>query len=304
MAKKDIESIINTKNIENAEAIILSVPYGHSFSYRSGAEKGPEEIVNCLHGNLEFFDRFLYKEPFRLIKIGHHRLENLNDFSPEEMVQIISEFNLKNKDKFILMLGGDHSVSIGAFSFLSQYEQPSDITILQIDAHPDLRDNTLDYQKTSHRYSHACVMRRAYEFGFKTVQVGIRTYSIYEHEFIRKNNLKVFEWGREELPTVSSIIDSIKTDKVYLTFDIDGLDPSHAPATGTPVPGGLEWHYARKLIRELNLAKNVIGADIVEVSPVENDVLTQYSAAQLSYDIISYKILKNKGQLKFINLNK
>jgi len=301
MVRKDIESIINTENIENAEAIILSAPYGRSFSYRSGAEKGPEEIVNCLHGNLEFFDRFLDKEPFRSIKIGHHRLENLNDLSPEEMVEVISEFNFKHKDKFILMLGGDHSVSIGSFYFLSQHKQPSDITIFQIDAHPDLRDNTFDYQETSNKYSHACTMRRAFEFGFKTVQVGIRTYSIYEHEFIKKHNLKIFEWGRGNLPTVSSIIDSINTDKVYLTIDIDGLDPSYAPATGTPVPGGLEWHYVRKLIRELNLATNVMGADIVEVSPIENDVLTQYAAAQLSYDIISYKMLKDKGQLKFIN---
>ena len=299
MAKNNIESIINTKNIKQADVIILSAAYGRSFTYRAGAEKGPREIINCLHGNLEFFDRFLRKEPFREINICHHEIKGLNNMSTEQMVKAVSNFYLKFKDKFILMIGGDHSVSIGAFYHLFKNDKPKGITILQIDAHPDLRDNTLDYQKTSNKYSHACVMRRASEFGFNIVQVGIRTFSIYDYEFTKSKKIKVFEWGKGKTPTIRSIINAIKTKKVYLSFDIDGLDPAHAPATGTPVPGGLEWYYARKLIKELILVKNLIGADIVEVSPKKNDVLTQYSAAQLCYDILSYKILKEKEKLKF-----
>ena len=296
-----IESIINCKNIKKAEAIVLSAGYGRSFTYRAGAEKGPQEIIKCLHGNLEFFDRFTLNEPVHIIKIGHHNLKDLNKLAPEKMVERIIRFYSEYKNKFILMLGGDHSVSIGAFSFFSKDQDSTNITILQIDAHPDLRDNTYDYKKTSNSIDHACGMRRACEMKFKTVQVGIRTYSIYDYEFMTKNKLKVFEWGRgSNTPSIKSIIDSIETKKVYLTLDIDGIDPAHTPATGTPVPGGLEWSYTRKLIRELILTKDLIGADIVEVSPIKDSVLTQYAAAQLCYDIISYKLLKNKGILNFI----
>ncbi|MFA6475952.1 MAG: agmatinase [Candidatus Paceibacterota bacterium] len=292
-----VESIINTKKIAEAEVVILSAPYGKSFTYRSGAENGPKEIVNCLHGNLEFFDRFLKLEPVRYIKTAHHELKGLNKLTPTKMIQTVNNFYKENKDKFIVMLGGDHSVSLGSFSYFSQNNNSSEITILQIDAHPDLRDDTSDYQEKTEKLSHACTMRRAYEMGFKTVQVGIRTYSIFENDFIKKNNLKVFEWGRGKNPSIKEIIDSIKTDKVYLTLDVDGLDPAHMPATGTPVPGGLEWFYARDLIRNLIISKDLIGADIVEVSPVRESVLTQYGAAQLCYDIFAYKKLKDKGLL-------
>lgn len=294
-----IESIINHKNIKTAEAIVLSAPYGHSFTYRSGAENGPREIVKCLHGNLEFFDRFLQIEPFRHLKIYHHNLKNLNKLSPEKMVKTIKDFYEKHKDKFIVMLGGDHSVSIGSFFAFSKLYNPDDVTIVQIDAHPDLRDNIYDYKETSNKYSHASTMRRCCEMGFKTVQVGVRTYSIFDKEFMIKNKLKVFEWGKKKTPTIKSIVNSIKTKKVYLTIDVDGIDPAHTPATGTPVPGGLEWHYTRRFIRNLIKNKDLVGADIVEVSPAKDDVLTQYSAAQLCYDIMSYKLLKDKDKLKF-----
>jgi len=294
-----IASIINTKDLNKAEAIILSAGYCHSFTYRSGAEKGPKEVIRCLHGNLEFFDRFTLNEPVHINRTGHYNLKGINRLTSEKMVKTISDFYTQYKSKFILLLGGDHSISIGPFSFFSNFRDSSKITILQIDAHPDLRNDTLDYQKTSDRFSHACVMRRACEMGFKTVQVGIRTYSIYDREFITKNNLKIFEWGKEKEHSIDDILSSIETENVYLTVDVDGIDPAHTPATGTPIPGGLEWHFTRRLIRNLILNKNLIGADIVEVSPVKDDVLTQYSAAQLAYDIISYKLLKDKGMLKF-----
>ena len=300
MSKKPVESIINTLDLTEADVIVLSAPYGQSFTYGSGAENGPKRIVQCLHGNLEFFDRFLGLEPNRLMKTAHFDLLKLNKYSPDKMVQTISDFKKQYPNKFVLMLGGDHSVSIGAFHFFSQNRKTENITILQIDAHPDLRDNTLDYKTTTHKYSHASVMRRAHEWGFKTVQVGLRTISTFDSEYIKKNNLTVFEWGHETIPSISSIIDSIETEDVYLTVDVDGIDPAHTPATGTPVPGGLEWHYTRRLIRELVRSKNLVGADIVEVSPVKDSVLTEYAAAQLAYDISSYKSLKDKNLLKFI----
>lgn len=301
MQKKEIESIINTKKIDEADVVLLSAPYGQSFTFGSGAEKGPSHIIDCLHGNLEFFDRYLGFEPNRLVKTAHHNLTNLNKYSPDRMVETISAFYKKNNEKFILMLGGDHSVSIGAFHFFSTFKKAKDITILQIDAHPDLRDNTLDYKTTTHKYSHASVMRRGHEWGFKTVQVGLRAISTFDNEYIKKHNLKIFEWGRGKTPSIKSIVDSITTKDVYLTLDVDGIDPAHMPATGTPVPGGLEWHYTRELIREVIKRKNLVGADIVEVSPIKNNPLTEYAAAQLAYDIFSYRTLKTKKNLKFIS---
>lgn len=294
MKKLEIESIINTKRITDADVVVLSAPYGQSFTYRAGAENGPREVVKCLHGNLEFFDRFTNIEPNRIVKTAHHNLANLNKLSPDQMVSTISKFYAAHPDKFVLMLGGDHSVSIGAFHYLSHFKKPSDITVLQIDAHPDMRDNTFDYKTTSHPYSHASVMRRAHEWGLKTVQVGLRAISIFDHEYITKNKLSIFEWGRGPVPAIEKIIAAIKTKDVYLTIDVDGIDPAHTPATGTPVPGGLEWHYTRELIRTLIDKKNLIGADVVEVSPLKGSVLTEYAAAQLAYDVFSRKILKDK----------
>lgn len=291
--------MISCDDIKEADGIILSAGYGKSFSYGMGAENGPQKTMECFNYHLEAFDRFTHNRPYELLSIAHHDLKGINNLTPEEMVRRVGDFYSENKEKFILMLGGDHSVSIGAFSYLSKFYDPSQITILQIDAHPDLRDNPGDYKEKYSIFDHACTMRRAVEMGFKTVQVGIRTISIYDDEFIKKNKLKVFEWGRGTIPTIKEIISSIKTKKVYLTFDIDGLDPAHAPGTGTPVPGGMEWSYTLKLIRELVLAKEIIGADIVEIAPSENDILTPYSAAHLCYNIISYKLMKDKKILKF-----
>jgi agmatinase len=293
--------MISCDNIKEADGIILLAGYGKSFTYGKGAGKGPYATIKCFSNNLEAFDRFTLNEPYKILKIGCYNLKSLHKFFPEKMVETVSDFVIRRakEKKFVLMLGGDHSVSIGAFKAYANLYSPSEVTILQIDAHPDLRENTLDYRETSNPIDHACTMRRAIEMGFKTVQVGIRTISIYDYEFIKKNNLKVFEWGRDKEPKISDIIKSIKTKKVYLTFDIDGLDPAHAPGTGTPIPGGLSWNYAQELIRELISAKDLVGADIVEIAPKKDDILTPYTAAHLCYNIISYKLMKNKKMLKF-----
>lgn len=291
--------MINCSNPSNADVILLSAPYGGSFSQRGGADKGPAEVIRCLKEHLEEFDRFTCNEPDRIITIAHHELENLNAQTSQQVAEQVRYFFATYSDKFICMLGGSHTVSIGAFHFFSEFYDPGQITILQIDAHPDLRDNPSDYKPSTDGFDHCCVMRRAYEMNFRTVQIGIRTISKYDYEFITTNKLCVFEWGRDKRPSVGDIIDSIKTDNVYLTIDIDGLDPSYAPATGTPVPGGLEWDFTLSLIRRLVLSKNLIGADIVEVAPIKDNVLTEYVAAHLCYNIVSYKTLKDKGLLQF-----
>lgn len=294
------KTLATIEDFKNADAIILGAGYGKSFTFRSGSDKGPEAIIKAFDNNLEIFDRFTLNIPDELFDFGYYNLVYINKGTEEEAVEKIKEAFDARRDKFMLMLGGTHTVSNGAFLHLAEKYNPANLTILQIDAHPDLRENTSDYKDGAGKYDHACVMRRCGELGFNIVQVGIRTYSIYDHEYIKSNpKIKIFEWGKGSIPKIEEIIKSIKTKDVYLTLDIDGLDPAHAPATGTPIPGGLEWFYAQKLIRNLIKDKNLISADIVEVAPFEDDVLTEYSAAQLAYNILSYKLLKDKGNLKF-----
>jgi agmatinase len=125
--------------------------------------------------------------------------------------------------------------------------------------------------------------------GFNILPVGIRTMYKGEYDYAKEKNLKYFEWGRADIPTpsVDEVLAAITTDKVYLTVDIDGFDPSVAPATGTPVPGGLSWEFGETLVREICKKKTVISADIVEVAPNEFSGQTQYAAAQLAYHVLT-----------------
>jgi len=293
------ESIINCEDLSGADVVLLSANYDKTSSFGKGADKGPEAIINCLQNQIEFYERFTKTEPCCKYRIAHHDLGNLNNLEPEEMVNIVAkEFEKYYKEKkFVIMLGGEHSVSNGPFRIISS-QNPQEITVLHIDAHADLREDDSDCSsEPKGKYAHSCVMKRAYDAGLKTVQVGIRAYSKEEHEFIKKNKLAVFEWGKKEIkeiPTADEIIKAIKTDKVYLTIDVDGIDPSHMPATGTPVQGGLEWHYMLRLLEKLFEKKNVVAADIVEVAPKANDKLTEYGAAQICYNLIAYKMLNKK----------
>jgi agmatinase len=170
---------------------------------------------------------------------------------------------------------------------------PNQITIFQIDAHFDIRDTDADFKdKPFGKFSHACIMRRAYEMGFSLVQVGIRAYSKLEFEFAKnKKQINFFEWGIGKIPEVGEVISAIKTPRVYITIDVDGFDPTYMPATGTPVQGGLEWYYGIQLLKEIFRKKDVIGCDIVEVAPRLYDNLTEYGAAQLLYSMLGFKLV-------------
>ena len=187
-------------------------------------------------------------------------------------------------------MGGEHSVSIGIFQNLAEKYNPKDITILQIDAHCDLRKDDSDYSDEPSPLAHSTVMRYASEFGFPIIQIGIRTYSKEEYEYFsdKKNNVTVFEWGKNIIP-VEKILECIKTKYLYLTIDVDGFDPTYMPGTGTPVQGGLSWYYGMDLIEKAIAKTELIGADIVEVSPIPDSVLTEYGATQLCYTIIANK---------------
>lgn len=294
-----IKTIINEKNLDRADVVLVSAAYEKTASSHKGTVNGPKKIIECLNTQIEFFDRKFKLEVNGFVKTAHKDLGNLNRLSPlQALVKVKANAeSLLKKNKFIFLLGGEHSVSIGVFQELAKRYKSKDITILQIDAHCDLRKDDSDYSENPSNLAHSTVMRHASELGFPVVQVGIRTYSKDEHDYFTnpKNKIKVFEWGGlNKKPKIEEVLKNIKTKCVYLTIDVDGFDPSVMPGTGTPVPDGLKWKYGVKLIEQLIKEFNLVGADIVEVSPMRDSVLTEYGAAQLAYTIIA-----NKFQDKF-----
>lgn len=290
-----VKTIINEKNLDKADVVFISAPYEKTASSHKGTINGPKKVIACLDTQIEFFDKKYKVEVNNYVKIAHQNLNNIQKLSPEKTLEVIKNTceDLLEKNKFIFLLGGEHSVSIGHFMALSKKYNPKEVTILQIDAHCDLREDDGDYNDKPSTLAHSTVMRHASRMGYPLVQVGIRTYSKDEYKYFmdKKNNVTVFEW-KKSIPTVEQIIKSIKTPYIYITIDVDGFDPTHMPGTGTPVQGGLEWYYGLDLLKQaINKAK-LIGADIVEVSPMEGSVLTEYGAAQLAYSMITEKFKK------------
>ncbi len=292
-----IHSILNTKKPEDADVVIVSAAYEKTASSRKGTINGPKEILKCLDTKLEFFDRDYKCEVNKFVKVATKDFGKISTLSPEAALKKITTEceKLVAKGKFVFLLGGEHSVSLGLFQALAKHHDPKDTTIIQIDAHCDLRDTDADYSTHPSKYAHSCVLHRATDLKYPLVQVGIRTYSVDEYNYFSnpKNNITVFEWGRGKTPTIDEVVKSIKTKNVYITIDVDGFDPAFMPGTGTPVQGGLDWWYGMELLKKIVKEKNLIGADIVEVSPQKETVLTEYGAAQLCYSIIANKF-RNK----------
>ncbi len=290
-----IDRIINTKNTRSADVVILGAPYEGSVSFGGGTAKAPKKIIDCLDNYLELFDIGLLAEPAKKIKTAYREIKGLSKLAAEKAVKKIGKEYKENvqKGKLGILLGGEHSVSLGALRAIARIEDPKKITIVQIDAHQDLRNDNSDYEEKVDRYAHSCVMRRAHELGFNLVQVGIRTFSKYEYDYWQKNkkNITVFAWSGK-IPKIEDIVKSIKTEKVYLSIDVDGFDPSFMPGTGTPIQGGLDWNYGIDLLKKIIEKKNLIGADIVEVAPLKDSSLTEFGASLICYKIMSYNFLR------------
>ncbi|MBI2465644.1 MAG: agmatinase [Candidatus Sungbacteria bacterium] len=296
-------SIINCSDPNEADVVLLGANYDVTSSFGKGASQGPAAIIDCLNTQVEFLDRHTGLIPRDHLKIAYHDLGDLNSLGPEEMVAKVGEAyrNHLGYERFNILLGGEHAVTNAALKEIGLRHFPSEITIVQLDAHFDLRDTDEDFNDAPWgKYSHACVMRRAAELGYKIVTVGVRAYSQEEFDFARQNSIAFFEWGRGQAPSHSEILKAITTEKVYLTIDADGFDPVHLPATGTPVPGGLEWNYALGLIGQIFKHKKVVGADVVEVSPRAGENLTEYGAAQICHSLMAGRLIQSH-QIKDMN---
>ena len=268
-------------NPDTAAISILPVPYDGSSTWIKGADKGPGGILDASY-NLEFYDIETDSEVFHRGIFTESAIEGLD--TPEEVAEAVRQraTAMLDKGKFPVIIGGEHSVSIGAFEAMAGHYD--NLTILQLDAHADLRD-----EYNGSRYNHACVMARAKEHA-PIVQVGVRSMDISEKANMETD--RVFfagdichHQGREWIERVVSLL----TENVYLTIDLDVFDPSIMPATGTPEPGGLEWYDVIALIKAVCKHRNLTGFDIVELCPRENLWSCDFLAAKLLYKTLTYK---------------
>ena len=282
---------INCQLSDKPDIVILTAKYDDTSSFAKNAVHGPDKVLECLNTQIEIFDRIHKKSTLYLIKIAHKDFGILNGRGPEEVFSEIKSGYREVLDggSIPILIGGEHSVSIGALAALAEKVDPSTVTVVQVDAHLDIRDDDSDYHEHPNKFAHSTVMRRIHEMGFPLVQVGIRMYAEDEYEYVysHPDTISVFEWGLK-IPSVSEIISVIKTKYVYFTVDIDGIDPAHLPGTGTPVPGGLEWYYFFDLMGKLFEQREVLGADVVEVAPQKDSIVTEFGVAQIVYTMCGY----------------
>jgi agmatinase len=264
-------------NAENAKYVLLLAPYDGTSTYVKGADKGPQAIIDA-SDSIELYDIQTGIEAFKVgIYTDKH---NYSFLSPEKMVKEVRERVLYflQKNKKTGLLGGEHSISIGAIE--AHAEKYHNLSVLQIDAHADLRDSY-----NGSRYNHACVIRRAQEIA-NVVQVGIRNVCIEEKNNIIPQNIFYAHDICGKTEWMQKAIDRLSKN-VYLTIDLDGFDPSIMPATGTPLPGGLLWYETLSFLELLFKSKNVVGFDVVELCPKNDDKTSDVLAAVLVYKIIS-----------------
>jgi len=263
---------------DTASVVILPVPYDRTSTWIKGADKGPEAVIQA-SANMELYDIETDSQVYTKGIFTDNPLRTA--LLPEDMSRLIYEriTQLLTDGKFPVVIGGEHSVSIGAVKAHAQ--NAKDMAVLQIDAHADLRD---EYEGS--KFNHACVMARVKEM-CPAVQVGIRSMDASEKEsidpektFFAKDIVGAHDW-------IDKVI-SLLSDNVYVTIDLDVFDPSIMPSTGTPEPGGLGWYGVLALLKNLCSIKNVIGFDVVELCPNENNKAPDFLAAKLIYKFLSY----------------
>lgn len=270
-------------DLQTAKVVILPVPYDSTTEWQSGTREGPQAIIDASQ-YLELYDIELDRD---IYDVGIHTLPKVQPLlnSPEKMIDRVYRIarELTKQAKFLVMFGGEHSLSLGMVQALK--ENFHDFCVLQLDAHADLRD---EYLGT--KYSHACVMRRISEL-CHIVQVGIRSLSREEQQFLAQNDLHPFyiSTSSSVLASTEHIVASL-SDNVYVSIDLDVFDPSVMPAVGTPEPGGMQWHEVLNLLRAVTLHKNVIGFDLVELCPKYGTAACAFLAAKLAYKLIGYAV--------------
>ncbi|HKP70496.1 MAG TPA: agmatinase [Pyrinomonadaceae bacterium] len=270
-------------SFDSARILVLPVSYEGTVSYGTGTGDGAMAIVDASR-NMELYEEETSSEVY---KLGIHTLDEFTSReTPEEMMDSLYRYTkeLLDSDKFLCMLGGEHSVSAPIIK--AHAEKFHDLSVLQIDAHADLRD---EYDGTPH--SHASIMARVVkDLRIPSVQVGIRSISSDEARSLSTGLPTKIFWAKDIVGKTGWIEDAVNslTDNVYLTIDIDGLDPSLVPTTGTPEPGGLGWYETLALIRTLAKKRRVVGMDLVEFSKTDNSDAPAFLCSKLVYKSLAY----------------
>jgi N1-aminopropylagmatine ureohydrolase len=271
-----------TTDFASARVVILPVPLDRTTSYVSGTRNGPHEIL-VASSHMELWDEETQTD---VHSIGIYTLPEM-EFPFASMDEVVCEIRrvaseLVNRGKFPLVLGGEHSITPAVVGAVAA-KHPG-LSVLQIDAHADLRDS---FMGTPH--NHACAMRRTLDFA-PTTQVGIRSLSPEEAAAAPTLRTTIFyDYNMRADPRwIDRVVESL-TDTVYITIDVDGFDPAIMPATGTPEPGGLSWYETLALLRAVIERRTVVGCDIVELSPMAGNVAPNFLCAKLIYKILSYR---------------
>jgi len=276
-------------NKVNFKEKVVVVPFGleKTVSYGGGTKNGPREIIKASH-QVELYDEELNCEPYKKIGIKTLKPFKINK-DIKKALNRMSKINeeILNKKLFPMTFGGEHSITPGCIDpFTKKYEK---IWLLHFDAHADLRESY-----NGEKFSHASAIKRCLDYpNVSVISFGIRNISQSEIPFLKKNSSRInIFWAKDKNKwDLNKFKKLIKDKTVYLTFDVDGLDSSIMPATGTPEPGGLLWDETLNIIKIAAKNSKIVGADINELSPIKGFNSYNFLVAKLAYKILSYKFL-------------
>ncbi|CAM4171891.1 agmatinase [Zobellia roscoffensis] len=277
--------------LETAKVILIPVPYDGTSTWGKGADKGPQAFLEASE-NMELYDIETGTEVYEQ---GIHLAEAITEkSSPEAVVNAVHKRTKKyiKRNKFVTLFGGEHSISIGTIRAFN--ECFDNLTVLQIDAHADLRES---YEGT--KYNHACAVHEASQTT-NLIQVGIRSMDSIEKSFMDEEKTFFAHDMAQDEYWMDKVIEAM-TDNVLITFDLDAFDPSIMPSTGTPEPGGLFWYETLEFLRKVFEEKNVVGFDIVELCPNPSEKSSDFLAAKLYYKMLSYKFMGEAADDEYDN---
>jgi agmatinase len=286
------KGFLGIDNKFNFKEKVVVVPFGleKTVSYGGGTKNGPKEIINASH-QVELYDEELNCEPYKKIGIKTLKPFKINK-NIKKALKKMSNINeeILNRKLFPLTLGGEHSITPGCIApFVKKYKK---LCLLHFDAHADLRESY-----NGEKFSHASAIKRCLDHkNVSLISFGIRNISKSEMPYLKKNSSRInIFWAKDKSKwNLNKFKKLIKNKTVYLTFDVDGLDSSIMPATGTPEPGGLLWDETLNIIKIAAKSSNIVGADVNELAPIKNFNSYNFLVAKLVYKIISYSFEFNK----------
>jgi agmatinase len=272
---------------ESSRFVILPIRYDGSVSYKQGARFAPDAIIEASK-EIETFDEQLCDEFYQAGIHTHPGIDG-TDCSPEQIQQEIysTAQPLLKAGKTLISLGGDHSVTPALVK--AAKEAHPNLSVLHIDAHGDYRDSYMN-----NKHSHASIMRRIYDMAVPSISIGIRSICREQYDFIQTHNIRILspEMVESNPDQAAENILAHLSDEVYVTLDIDGFDPTIAPGTAIPEPGGLSYYPVLRILEAIGRTRNLVAADIVEVMPIPNNYVTEFLAARLAYKMICFAQLR------------